>query len=139
MKSPSNQELSQFITESSSVHIKIPPDKAMDKLPLAFLSAPGAKSTFFSPGIRSPIFSSQPVFPVGYFKPQAVAPGSNVKKHACQFCHKAFKNRQHLVNHERTHTGERPHKCTICGRGFTQKQAQLRHEFTHYTCYNKYM
>ncbi|KAK7073815.1 hypothetical protein SK128_009163 [Halocaridina rubra] len=34
---------------------------------------------------------------------------------ACRYCAKRFKRKDHLVEHERTHTGERPYVCNVGG------------------------
>ena len=38
------------------------------------------------------------------------------KEHKCSFCGKMFMQRQHLVVHERRHTGDKRHKCDECGK-----------------------
>ncbi|XP_057348888.1 LOW QUALITY PROTEIN: histone-lysine N-methyltransferase PRDM9-like [Manis pentadactyla] len=46
-------------------------------------------------------------------------------------CGQGFNDRSNLIQHERTHTGEKPYVCRECGRGFTQKSDLIRHERTH--------
>ncbi|XP_014669079.1 PREDICTED: zinc finger protein 226-like [Priapulus caudatus] len=36
----------------------------------------------------------------------------------CDVCGSGFKQRNHLVQHNRTHTGEKPYKCGVCGTAF---------------------
>jgi len=49
----------------------------------------------------------------------------------CTYCGKRFKQKTHLVQHERIHTDERPYICTFCNRAFKQLSQQIQHERVH--------
>ena len=53
------------------------------------------------------------------------------RRHCCNVCRKAFKQRGHLNVHMLIHTGARPFHCDICNRNFNQKQTLKRHMVTH--------
>jgi hypothetical protein len=63
--------------------------------------------------------------------PQAKADPSIV----CPTCHRAFTRRTILVNHQRTHTGEKPFACAIpgCIHTFAQQSDKTRHEQAQHT------
>ncbi|XP_066982493.1 B-cell CLL/lymphoma 6 member B protein-like isoform X12 [Macrobrachium rosenbergii] len=47
----------------------------------------------------------------------------------CIYCRKAFKRKDHLLIHEKVHTGDKPFVCEVCGRRFAQK-THLRNHLT---------
>ncbi|XP_067120137.1 zinc finger protein 85-like [Centruroides vittatus] len=62
--------------------------------------------------------------------------------HACKTCGKEFKWNYMLLQHERTHSEERPFKCDICNKGFKWKMQLNSHLETHtdecnYVCQQK--
>ncbi|CAH1642759.1 unnamed protein product [Spodoptera littoralis] len=52
------------------------------------------------------------------------------KDKICDLCGRGFHTNRILVNHRRTHTGERPHKCQYCPAAFAQKTAMMTHQKT---------
>ncbi|XP_045783366.1 zinc finger protein 888-like isoform X1 [Maniola jurtina] len=52
------------------------------------------------------------------------------KNKICDICGRGFHTNRVLINHKRTHTGERPHKCSYCPAAFAQNVARKTHEKT---------
>ena len=49
------------------------------------------------------------------------------RRYVCQYCTRGFSRSGHLIQHMRTHTGERPYPCQFCCKAFTQSSALNRH------------
>lgn len=53
------------------------------------------------------------------------------KPYACPHCEKRFTRDHHLKTHIRLHTGEKPFECRVCGKCFVQVANLRRHERVH--------
>ncbi|XP_076050665.1 uncharacterized protein LOC143031107 isoform X9 [Oratosquilla oratoria] len=51
----------------------------------------------------------------------------SLRPHQCVYCGRRFKRKDHRIEHERIHTGERPYACDMCGRAFVQKHQLMSH------------
>ncbi|PSN57339.1 hypothetical protein C0J52_02102 [Blattella germanica] len=50
---------------------------------------------------------------------------------SCEVCSKPFKRKEHLFQHRKLHTGERPYVCVSCGKAFSRKEHLVRHAVSH--------
>lgn len=46
---------------------------------------------------------------------------------SCDLCSYSTNNRGHFLEHQVTHTGERPYACPVCSKGFSTKSNMQRH------------
>ena len=53
------------------------------------------------------------------------------KKFGCRFCDAMFCSTHAVINHERTHTGEKPFACNFCGAHFSQRSHLKTHVKSH--------
>ncbi|XP_066471711.1 zinc finger and SCAN domain-containing protein 23-like [Tiliqua scincoides] len=53
------------------------------------------------------------------------------RPYACSYCGKSFSSKSYVIKHERIHTGEKPYKCSDCGRGFSRRDVLVAHQRTH--------
>ncbi|XP_046335753.1 zinc finger protein Eos-like [Haliotis rufescens] len=53
------------------------------------------------------------------------------RPHGCNVCNKRFTQRAHLIIHKRTHTGEKPYACHICNKRFAQSSHLNGHKRIH--------
>ena len=58
---------------------------------------------------------------------QAAAP----RKYPCATCSRSYVKAEHLVRHQRTHTGEKPFPCPSCHREFSRQDSLARHQRRH--------
>ncbi|XP_075229792.1 uncharacterized protein LOC142329257 [Lycorma delicatula] len=50
---------------------------------------------------------------------------------SCDICGKPFKRKEHLFQHRKLHTGERPYTCSTCMKSFSRKEHLVRHSVSH--------
>ncbi|XP_060804764.1 zinc finger and SCAN domain-containing protein 12 isoform X2 [Amyelois transitella] len=51
--------------------------------------------------------------------------------HVCQICQRVFNRTNHLKDHMKIHTDDRPYECSVCHRRFIQKINLKNHIMTH--------
>lgn len=51
-----------------------------------------------------------------------------MKIHKCQYCSKAFSRRAHMMEHQRSHTGNYKYRCPTCNKGFTRQKYMKDHK-----------
>ncbi|CAE1321465.1 KRAB [Acanthosepion pharaonis] len=56
---------------------------------------------------------------------------ARLKQLFCDYCGKEFAQEYLMLNHRRTHTGEKPFPCDICGKHFGRKDTLQRHRRNH--------
>jgi uncharacterized Zn-finger protein len=52
------------------------------------------------------------------------------RQHTCSVCDKKWPSNAQLVNHMRTHTGEKPFSCNVCYKSFNRKSIRNTHMLT---------
>ncbi|XP_058028265.1 zinc finger and SCAN domain-containing protein 31-like [Ahaetulla prasina] len=53
------------------------------------------------------------------------------RPYSCSYCGKSFSRKSYIIKHKRIHTGEKPYMCPHCGKGFISKSDLIKHERTH--------
>ncbi|KIX02970.1 uncharacterized protein Z518_06520 [Rhinocladiella mackenziei CBS 650.93] len=54
-----------------------------------------------------------------------------IRKYVCPRCDRSYGKAEHLIRHERSHTGSRPFVCERCNRSFTRADSLARHARRH--------
>ncbi|XP_043228350.1 zinc finger protein 583-like isoform X4 [Amphibalanus amphitrite] len=52
-------------------------------------------------------------------------------KFKCEWCQYSTRKSDHMANHRRIHTGERPYRCDICDKTFPVQDSQTKHRRIH--------
>lgn len=66
--------------------------------------------------------------PVGWYR---VRGGADRATYECPFCRRRFGWKSNLVDHVRTHTGEKPFQCRLCPMAFALSSTMIKHTRTH--------
>lgn len=56
---------------------------------------------------------------------------STIPMFVCEYCGKGFKGKRNVIQHQKTHTDERPFVCGICFKGFKIKATLVEHVEIH--------
>lgn len=59
--------------------------------------------------------------------PKSTPNETTKRRFECTFCHKVCRSNAVLLDHENTHTGQRPHKCGMCSTTFAAKSNLSNH------------
>ncbi|KAK8776206.1 hypothetical protein V5799_030449 [Amblyomma americanum] len=65
--------------------------------------------------------------PMGWYR----VPGEGRRMYECHFCQRKFGWKSNLIDHLRTHTGEKPFKCNLCPMSFALSSTMVKHQRTH--------
>ncbi|XP_061419183.1 zinc finger and SCAN domain-containing protein 29-like isoform X1 [Lethenteron reissneri] len=83
------------------------------------------------PPFALPAYLSEVATKAGFPQPQWTYDESAERPFACHACGRAFRSKQKLRVHFRTHTGEKPYGCEECGKRFTRSDHLLNHRRMH--------
>ena len=91
--------------------------------------------TVISPKVQSPKVQSPTVKynnnMIIITKPTVPESRRDVKKIICPHCKKKFRTKQHLKEHVRTHTKEKPYSCTYCDYTCSHRNSLKHHLYRH--------